>query len=568
MQGAPTADAALPPEPPIAAADTVGMLCDGLRVSAIDVETDRPHFSGPMAIWRRIARQMGLHNTETVESVVRRYVTLDPGATCTEFRRAESERLLRAQPFIATASVRTHDDGAGGVRVVVRTVDEVPALIAARYRSRNWALAVGNENTFGTGTRVLLRTEQRNNFRSGYGAEVEHRQLLGRPYVLGLQYVQNPVGDHWLVDLGHAFLTDLQRIAWHTGVGERNDYLRLRADTDEGTLALPLQRVAWDVGGVIRIGPPGRTFLSGGILTGERFTPAAEAVLVSDSGIVPASSADAAVAARYVESRTIRANMIAGFRSIRYRQASGYDALSAEQDVANGFQSSLIVGKSIPRYGDDDDGFLATELFAGYGGPRSYAALQVDGEARHTFGDSATWDGILGSARAAWYYKPAPKFTSIASLEWAGAWRQRYPFLLELGDRQGGVRGFGGADLFGARRAVARLEERWVAGPVKGRGEIGFAAFTDVGRVWAGDTPYGETSRVATSLGVSVLAAVPIGGQRTYRMDVAFPVSGPSAGGVELRFHVGDRTRHFWESPNDVMRAKSAAIPQRIFDWP
>lgn len=572
LQAAPSETEPLPAEPQPAAvvadADTTGILCDGLVVSAVEVETWRPQFTGPMAIWRRVARQLGLHNTETAEGVVRRYVTLQPGATCTEFRRAESERLLRAQPFIATASVRAERDGAGGVRLLVRTVDEVPALVAARYRKRDWALALGNENTFGSGTRVLLRMEQRDHYRDGYGAEFEHRQLFGRPWVLGLQAVQHPLGERWHAELGHAFLTDLQRIAWHAGASRRVEYARLGPDRDGATLVLQRRQNAWDVGGVFRLGPAGRTFLSGGVLTGERVTPGDQAVLVTDTGLMAASPEDATVADRFAPVRNVRANLIGGFRAIQYRQARGFDALTAEQDLANGLQASVFVGRSIPGISDESDGFLATEVFIGAGGARSYAAMQVDGEARRSFEEGGDWDGILGSARAAWYFKPAERFTSIASAEWAGAWRERFPFLLELGDRQGGVRGFAGADVFGSRRAVARLEERYIIGPVKRRGDLGVAVFTEAGRVWAGDAPFGETSPVASSVGLSLLATVPMGGQRLYRVDVALPVSGPGGRGVEVRFGATDRTRHFWDTPDDVMRARAAATPRRILDWP
>lgn len=534
----------------------------------MDVETQRPSFRGPFAIWRRFAHWLGLRNTETRESVVARYVTVDPGEACTEFRRAESERLLRAQPFIAAASVRAVPNGPDSVRLVVRTEDEVPALFAVRYRPRDWALVVGNENALGTGTRILLRAEQRDHYRDGYGIDFEHRQLFGRPYVLGLEAFRYPVGERWHVELGHAFLTDLQRIAWHTGALQRRDYVRLRPDMDDATLAVPLRRTAWDVGGVVRLGPPGLTFLSGGLLTGERVMPSREAVLVTDTGIVHASPEDAATAARFPEVRNVRANLVTGFRRIRYRQAHGLDALTAAQDLANGAQLSLIVGKSLPSLSEDDDGFLAAELFLGVGGPRSYAGLQVDGEARRAFGDSATWDGILGSGRAAWYFKPWARLTSIASVEWAGGWRERFPFLLELGDREGGVRGFGSADVAGARRAVARLEERYLLGPIAGRADLGVAGFAEAGKVWAGDAPFGQTSPLAASVGISLLGTIPRGGQRLYRVDVAFPVRGPGDRGVELRFGATDRTTRFWETPDDVMRARAAAIPQRIFAWP
>lgn len=556
-----------PAQVPATAVDSVAVACAGRTVSAIEVDTRRPRFRGPLALWRRAARSIGLHNTETQEVVVRRYLSLEEGMPCTEFRRAESERLLRAQPFLATASVRTLDDGAGGVRVHVETVDEVPALIAARYGGGDWALALGNDNVFGSGTRVVARAEQRAHYRDGMGGAVEHRQVFGKPYVLSLDGMRHPVGERYAAELGHAFLTDLQRFAWHTGFSHRKDYMRLRPDEDDATLTLPIRQVTWDVGGVVRVGPPGRTFLGGGVLTGERVLPDRATVLITDTGFVapPAPHADAG--SQYAAARSVRANAVGGFRSIRYRNARGVDALSGQQDLANGVQLGLIVGRSIPRLSPDNDGFVAAHVFAGYGSGWSYAAFQADGEARRAFDGSRDWDAILGSGRAAWYFKPARVFTSIASVEWAGGWRARFPAMLELGDREGGVRGFGDADLAGARRGVVRLEERWYAGPVRGRGDLGFALFADAGKVWAGDAPFGVTTPVAASVGLSVMAAVPVGGQRLYRADIAFPVRGPGHG-VEVRFSATDPTRAFWETPDDIMRARAAAIPQRIFAWP
>lgn len=541
--------------------------CEGRPVSAIEIDTRRPRFTGPMAIWRRAARGIGLHNTETQETVVRRFLSLHEGQPCTDFRRAESERLLRAQPFLATASVRTLDDGAGGVLVKVETIDEVPALVAARYRRGNWALVLGNDNLLGSGTRVLVRAEQRAHYRDGFGAALEHRQVMGRPYVLTLDGTRHPRGERYVAELGHAFLTDLQRFAWHTGYSHRKDYMRLRSDENGAALALPLRQVTWDAGGVVRVGRPGRTYLGGGVLTGERVVPDHATVLVTDTGFVPAPLGDAQAGRQYLASRSVRANAVGGLRSIRYRSARGVDALTGQQDLANGVQLGLIVGRSIPKLSPDNDAFVGAHLFGGIGSERSYAAVQVDGEARRDFDGARDWDAILGSGRAAWYFKPARVFTSIASVEWAGGWRARFPAMLEIGDAEGGVRGFADADMAGARRGVVRLEERWIAGPVKKRGDLAFAVFADAGKVWAGDAPFGVTTPVAASVGLSVMAAVPVGGQRLYRADVAFPVRGPGRG-VEVRFSADDPTRAFWKTPDDILRARAAAIPQRVFAWP
>src|SRR5689334_3889795 len=102
--------------------------CDGLVIHAIEVDAKRPPFEGHSALWRRAAHAVGLHHTTTDTAVVRRFLTLRTGGRCTNFRLRESERLLRAQPFLANATVRAVADGLGGVIVQVETVDEIPVI--------------------------------------------------------------------------------------------------------------------------------------------------------------------------------------------------------------------------------------------------------------------------------------------------------------------------------------------------------------------------------------------------------------------------------------------------------
>src|SRR4051794_25088383 len=84
----------------------VNVPCNGLVVSSIDIQPGRPPFEGTASRWRHLARAVGLHHTTTREGVIDAFLLLDVGQVCTEERRAESERLIRDQPFIADAQVR------------------------------------------------------------------------------------------------------------------------------------------------------------------------------------------------------------------------------------------------------------------------------------------------------------------------------------------------------------------------------------------------------------------------------------------------------------------------------
>src|SRR4029078_9771625 len=74
----------------------------------------------------RIARS--IHAT-TRPDVIRRFLLLREGERCNELRRAESERILRAPPFLADASVVAVPNADGSVDLVVRTADEIALVL-------------------------------------------------------------------------------------------------------------------------------------------------------------------------------------------------------------------------------------------------------------------------------------------------------------------------------------------------------------------------------------------------------------------------------------------------------
>jgi len=182
---------------------------------------------------------------------------------------------------------------------------------------------------------------------------------------------------------------------------------------------------------------------------------------------------------------------------------------------------------------------------------------------------TADWRHLVASGRAAWYYKPAPNWTSEISVEGAGGWRTMIPFQFGIGDRQGGVRGYAKALQGGAQRLVSRFEQRLdVARYQKTRAALGAAFFVDAGRVWAGDVPFGVTTPLQTSVGAALLAAVPARSQRTIRAELALPTNRNNGARPELRFVIREPARGFWFDPPRVRWAKLSEIPEQIFSWP
>jgi hypothetical protein len=554
---------------PVAAQNAAGTLpCAGQRIDAIVVHTTAP----TVAVLRNVpvlAEVVRSLHTTTHPDVIRRFLLLGEGDECDELRRAESERILRAQPFIADASVLVIPSDFGGVTLDVQTSDEIAVVLGGTPAFRlppARFVRVGNANVNGMG--VYLATEWRDGgvYRDGYGGKLVDNQFMGRPYQLAIEGHQNPLGSNWLVESAHPFYTDLQRVAWRARSGADDDYIRFPASGDDEH-ALHVARRYFDVGGIVRLGPPGRLSLFGASFSGNDERPASAGVLVTRAGLRddPASL----LSNRYESHRIARANVLWGVRDIGFLRVRGFDALNATQDLPVGFQIGTMFGRSLSVLGSrDDDIFLASDLYVGAGGSTFAFRMQAQGEGRRR-NDTNMWDGVLTTGRAVQYARLTSANTLTGTLEWSGGWQQRLPFALTLGDLEGGIRGFAGARTAGAQRLVGRLEDRMLFGRVFGLGDLGAAMFVDAGRLWGGDIPYGETTPMRPAVGVSLLGAVPSGSARLWRLELTMAPT-PDRGGrrFALRIFGVDKTLFFFREPNDVQQFREQTVPSSVFRWP
>jgi hypothetical protein len=94
------------------------------------------------------------------------------------------------------------------------------------------------------------------------------------------------------------------------------------------------------------------------------------------------------------------------------------------------------------------------------------------------------------------------------------------------------------------------------------------AVFGDAGRQWAGDVPFGVTTPVKASIGVSLLAAVPRRSTRVWRADLAIPLSTGANASWTLTFTNADRTAFVFRSARDIAEVREITVPSSIFAWP
>ena len=540
--------------------------CAGQHIEQVMIYTEAP----TVASLRRVPVVANIAQTihETTQpSVVERFLLFRAGDRCQELRRAESERILRAQPFIADADVFVVESDSGTVDVEVRTIDETAMVLGGSVRARSPVVSgvlLGNANLGGQGVYVSGAWRTGDGFRDGFAGRLIDNQFLGRTLIAGIEGERRPIGGSWRVLAGRPFFTDLQRTAWRARAGESYALMQLRRP-DRTRPGVELRRRYYELGAIGRVGVPGRLGLFGVSVTGDDETPGTR-LLIPDSGMLrdlgPAPLP-------YKPHRMSRVNVLLGIRDIEFVRRRALDAITATQDVPLGVQVGLQIGRSSPILGAvEDDYFLAGDLYAGVSrSERATTRLQMQLQGRRAAGVSE-WDGVLSTGRLTHQMKFSMAQVDEFVVEWAGGYRIRTPFQLLLGVPESGVRGYERSTFAGGQRVVARYEHRYSYGAVRKLGDLALAGFIDAGRQWAGDVPFGVTTPVKGSLGVSLLASVPARSARVWRADLAFPLSRGSRSWVTLRFTNTDRTAFVFRDARDVATGRESTVPSSIFAWP
>jgi hypothetical protein len=549
------------------AVDTVRFNCDGRVITSIEIEPHPPALIGrdPSGI-RRAVQHFVFQSATTRERAIRPFVLARPRQRCSDESLAELARVVRAQPYIATAAVRAEPDSGGGVRLVDETTDDVPLVIGGGYtRDGLTNLKYGNANVGGTGLLAVGQWRQGDPYRDGLAVTVRQFGFAGQPVVATLDAQRDLLGGHFTLGVTRPFLSDLEHIAWYAG-GTHENAFRSFVRSDGPALRLSVDRDIWSAGTVARFSWRGAGVMLGPVATFERARPAAHGDIASDSGLVPADTT--ALENRYTPYRTFRAGLAGGMRWLSYIHVQGFDALAGEQDIARGFQVAATAERGLGLAGATDRSSLVSlDLYGGAGSPHSFVGLALRGEELPSGADS-TWSNAVVSGRSAWYVRTSQRSTFEASAEFSGGWRERLPLQLSLGNSISGLRGYNGAAIAGGRRLVIRLEQRQ-AGLATGRlAQWGTAYFTDIGKTWSGDVPFGQTTVARASIGVGLLAAVPPKSRQTIRADFAVPVTGDAPKHWVLRVYAVDATRFFWRDPSDLAPVRAGAPASPIFGWP
>ena len=544
-------------------------MCRGEMISSVQINSHPPGSALVANVWRDVTHFVGMHRSPTKRGVIEAYLRVHAGHPCRELDRSESERLLRAQRYIAAATVRAvHDTGsAGTVTIVVNTVDDFAPIFGGSLGNGSIAsVQLGTENLNGNGTTVELSAERGFQFRSGYGGDIVQYGAFGHPYTLAIGGDLHPQGDALRFEFAKPFLTDQQPNGFHFGAAEVNGFYSLTRPVGDNVF-IDVRRAGYDAGFGVRIGPlntRGTVLVLGAMVMGEAVNTAAHGVFMTDTAMIPATNLPD-IDNRYSAFNVVRVGLIAGIRALKFRTVTGYDAITGDQDVGIGTQFGVFSGPSVQSSNPSGDYFVSGDFYAGMGSPSSLLEIRLVGEGRADK-QAQRWDGLVGFGKFVWYVKPSREETRIATLELSEIQHLAFPLQLGFFDHVGGLWGFPNAPTVGGQRAIFRMEERHTMRFITRRADWAMALFANAGKIWAGDVPFGTTSPVRAAAGVSLLASYPAGGKRTYRVDFAVPLN-PDGAKFEFRFSAGDETHSIWRQPNDIAVAHSTATLSNFGSW-
>jgi hypothetical protein len=526
--------------------------CREGRISDIFIDNHSIFDPSSMPADRRIRWAYELANTvhiRTRRDFIANQLLLAPGDCHDPELVRESARILREFRFLASVDAYTVPQPDGTLHLVVDTRDDWTTKLSVGVRVEDGlrfdGLSMVEENFLGRGATVGVYHLDRDE-RQESGAMVEIPRLRGSGWDLEGAGGRTRTGRSGRQAFIHPFQGEVGRFAFRQQVRSREELFTWILPPEEplSHLVVPLRWGLMELSGAGRFGVPGHLLLLGGGVSREWVHPGSvdgvEGVAGGDfSALLPTDPESAApLAGQLREREATRVNLLAGIRRIRFHERRGLDLLSGVQDVAEGREVLLSLGRSVGGEGPGDT-FVRADLFGGFTGDRTVGQLFLSLEGRREDEPASTSRDVLGETHVFLYRQVALPFpqTLVLRASGQGAWRTDAPFQLTLGGPDG-VRGYGETEWAGARRVVVSVEDRI---PLSGIGgdlvELGVTLFADGGRAFPGDVPFAEDSGWRGALGFGLRAGFPPGSSTVIRADLAFPLGPVPSRSPVLRIH-------------------------------
>lgn len=505
---------------------------------------------------------------------------------------AESERLLRNLDFIAAAQVFPVQQPDGTVHVVVNTRDEWTLQFSLRMRFEEGFEFIGmdltEENLLGRGIEITGFWRQRREDRR-VGGSIRTERFLGTRLDAALRAGETRVGPFFAQSFFYPFVGEVGRSAGIQSYSRKEDLFAfaLEGDPDFTHIVIPFRDERAEFTFARRTGSAGSLTVFGGGISYEslEFTGlggGVEAVRDKNFGAREAAPVEFTrlVSPQMSALQVGRVNVIFGQRFLHFTPRRGLDALRGTQDVASGIEVASTISRSLGFLtpggkGELKDSFGRTRVFGGWAPGNFVFNSTMSLEGRRVEESTVLapgWHDVLGEFDLFAYWKPhtTSPHTVFARVSAGSGWNVGVPYQLTLGGNRG-VRGYALDRFPGGRRFLASLEERIYLGSPGGEAlDLGITLFGDLGRMWAGDTPFGEDSGWLASVGAGLRLGFPAGTRSVIRIDVATPANGPDAfRGLTFRVSSSEilGLRRGFENPQ-LSRSRRSRIGRSILPNP
>lgn len=512
-------------------------------------------------------RALNLFHMRTASSFIRKELLFQEGDCLDTFLLDESARLLDLYGFLAQARISHQDDGAGGRSVLVSTQDE-------------WSTKVDVGGTYDAGLNIeRFQVTEENFLGRGIFAEFTHRERrevkrqsfgLASPRFFGradasLAYGRDRPGYFFDQYLRYPFVGETGSFSIRQGFNRGTRFFSYSTDGTEtfDQVLAPAYRELIELSAARRFGEPGRSVIAGVSVTRDviDFPRTPEVAFSSDfDDLMPWTGPLTSPLDRQLSSTaTTRVGLMVGTRRFQYAEYQGLDGVRERQTVSLGFFAGLTVGRGFDLLTPSgvnglSDTFVRSH--ASFGLPVGSSLLHggVTAESRH---DDGNWQDVLADADLVAYLRNRrlPGHTLFLRASLAGGWDTSLPYQLSLGGREG-IRSLVEDRYPGGRMMRFVFEDRiafpW---PAPDDADLGFTVFADVGRVWAGDVPYGVDSDWQSGVGFGLRIGLPAGTRNVWRTDMVFPVGNTSGAPIfRVTFELNRLRAGFFTS--DVARSR------------